>query len=879
MAVLTEYGSKGMKKLIFIAILLLWSGTVVFGTHNRAGEITYKHAGGLQYDFILVTYTKDSAPADRPELVVFWGDGESDTLQRSNGNGNGVLVANDIKRNEYLGSHTYSAHGTYTVSMEDPNRNAGIVNIPNSVQIPFAITTTLAVYPNLGVNNSPDLLYPPIDNGCVNVPFIHNPTASDIIDNDSLSYALIPCAGFNGTPIPLWTLPAASNSISIDPNSGELYWDSPTSAGEYNIAIEITEHREDANGDWWVVGRMVRDMQIDISGCNNDPPEIEPLDDVCVEAGESVNFTVTAIDPDMNGVSLSAFGGPFEVDDPAYFPPNVQGQGQVTGIFNWQTSCLHVRKQPWQVVFRAEDAGISPNLVDLETMNITVVSPAPQDPQAVPVGDAIDLSWNASVCTEAVGYDIYRKNQFYGFTPDDCETGVPGYTGYQKIGSTNGLNATSFPDNNNGAGLTKGNSYCYMIVSRYPDGAESYASVEVCAELLRDQPLITNVTVQATDETAGQIEVRWVKPIEIDSVQYPGPYAYKIYRAAGVNGFNYVEIATINGIDDTNYVDTDLNTVDSGHRYRIDFFQDNAGTLDPISRSDPASSIFINLVPTDQAIIVNCSVDVPWINQEYVIYRLDPGTANYDSVGFSSSNQYLDTGLENNQTYCYYVETRGAYSGSGLPAPLVNSSQEACEAPTDTSAPCPPVLQVEKNCNESFNQLNWGFPDNECGIDAIQYEVYYTPVEGMEFELLATITDPADSSYLHGNLFSIAGCYAVVAVDSFMNFSSFSNVVCVDNCPEYELPNVFTPNGDMENDRVVPISNKYVESVEVIIYNRWGSVVYETTDVNINWDGTHGASGSPVPEGVYYYVCLVTEVRLAGLETRKLTGFIHLFRD
>ena len=867
-----------MKKFLSIVTVFLWSMTSVFGTHNRAGEITYEHINGLSFRFTLVTYTKDSAPADRPELTVFWGDGNSSVLSRSNGGGNGQPIGNDIQRNIYIGEYTYPAPGTYTVTMEDPNRNANVQNIPNSVQIPFAISTTLVINPNLGFNNAPDLLYPPIDNGCVNVPFVHNPTAFDQ-DGDSLSYSLIPCAGQNGQPIPLWTLPSASSSIAIDAVTGDFLWDSPVTAGEYNIAIQITEHRKDGNGNWTVVGRMVRDMQIDIAGCNNNPPEIDPLDDVCVEAGDVVSFPVTATDPDANVVSLSAFGGPFELPDSAFFPQDIQGQGTVTGTFSWQTTCAHVQLQPYQVVFRAEDSGVFPQLVDIETMYILVVGPAPENVIATPVSNTIDLSWDISVCTEVVGYDVYRKNQFYGFVPDECETGVPGYTGYSKIASLNGLNSNSYLDDNNGLGLPKGNSYCYMIVARFPDGAESYASAEVCAELPRDQPIITNVSVLSTEVSAGSIDVRWVKPLEIDSVQYPGPYAYKVYRAEGTNGTTYTELSTLSGINDTDFVDTGLNTQNIAYRYRIDFLQDDGTSTTLISESDPASSVFINLVPTDQAIIVNWTINVPWINEEFIIYRQDPGAATFDSVGVSFSNNYLDSGLENNKVYCYYVETVGAYSGSSIPSPLLNLSQENCEAPNDTTPPCPPILRVEKSCDQNFNQLNWGFPDDLCGIDAIEYQVYYTPVEGEEFELLVTIGDPADSSYTHENLSSVAGCYAVVAVDSFLNVSEFSNVVCVDNCPEYELPNVFTPNGDGNNELVIPISNKYVESVEMTIYNRWGAIVYETNDININWDGTNYRSGQPVPEGVYYYVCKVNEVRLSGLEQRELTGFIQLFRN
>jgi len=47
------------------------------------------------------------------------------------------------------------------MTMEDPNRNAGIINIPNSVNIPFFLETTLVINPFLGNNNSPELLNPP----------------------------------------------------------------------------------------------------------------------------------------------------------------------------------------------------------------------------------------------------------------------------------------------------------------------------------------------------------------------------------------------------------------------------------------------------------------------------------------------------------------------------------------------------------------------------------------------------------------------------------------------------------------------------------------------------------------------------------------------
>ena len=86
--------------------------------------------------------------------------------------------------------HTYSSPGTYTMYMEDPNRNYGVVNIPNSVNVPMYVQTILVINPFLGYNNSPTLLNPPVDVGCVDQIFIHNPGAYDV-DGDSLSYRLV----------------------------------------------------------------------------------------------------------------------------------------------------------------------------------------------------------------------------------------------------------------------------------------------------------------------------------------------------------------------------------------------------------------------------------------------------------------------------------------------------------------------------------------------------------------------------------------------------------------------------------------------------------------------------------------------------------------
>jgi len=860
-----------MKKYILLLVSCFLLSASARATHNRAGEITYRKISNLTYEATITTYTKESSPADRPYLEIFWGDGSSDTIQRINEPGE--MIGPDVKKNIYIGVHTYSTIGSYCMYFEDPNRNAGVINIPNSVNVPFYVSTCLYMNPFLGANNSPILLNPPIDDACINRVYIHNPGAYDP-DGDSLSYELTVCLGYLGEPVPGYTLPPG---IDVNPYTGDFTWNVPTAIGEYNFAMYIHEWR---NGI--LIGTVTRDMQITVVSCDNNPPEIHTITDTCVEAGTLLEFMVYGTDPDNDYLTMTSTSGlyaytgnPSPPEFPATFPQPVNGVGSVSAEFSWQTACSDVQLQPFTASFRVEDDDDQNmvNLVDYHTVNITVVGPSPKNPAANPVGNTIQLSWDVSECPQAIGYKIYRRNGYYGFFPDHCETGVPAYTGYSYIGSVSGLNTTTYTDNNNGAGLLHGVEYCYMIVAYYPDGALSYASLEVCTDLVKDIPIITNVSIITTDVTTGSDSVVWSKPTELDTVQIPGPYQYRIYRSADFTGSNFSQVATFSSLNDTIYVDNNINTENNPLSYKIELY---SVPLDLIVGSTQASSVFLSIAETDNQLILSWQHNVPWTNYRYDIYKSDG--SNFVFLDSTYQQTYTDTGLVNGTSYCYKIRSVGSYFSEGLVEPLYNFSQEKCGIPVDTTAPCPPALSVIPDCDNFLNQLEWAFSGGSCSDDVVEYRIYYTPFIDSAFSLLISITDPNQFEYLHDSLTSIAGCYAITAVDSVGNESAIMDSVCVDNCPVYELPNIFTPGSDNLNDLFVPFPYRYIESIDLSIYNRWGNLVFETKDPAINWDGKNKDSKILCSDGVYFYVCEVNEIHLTGIETRKLKGFVYLIR-
>lgn len=291
-----------IKRRIFYALALLLAVTFsATATHNRAGEITYRQISDLTFEVTVTTFTYTLSKADRPSLDVEWGDNSITNVARISE----TILPNDYKKNVYVAEHTYPGPGVYRIVVQDPNRNLGVENIPNSVNVVFSISTILIVNTGIGRNSTPLLLNPPYDKAALGQVFIHNPAAFDP-DGDSLSYKLTVCTREDGKPIQNYTLPPASRKFYVDSISGDLVWDAPTAIGIYNVAMEIQEWRAGIK-----IGVVIRDMQIEVYETDNNPPVTSELTDLCIEAGRQVSLDIHATDVDLDSITLMATSGIF----------------------------------------------------------------------------------------------------------------------------------------------------------------------------------------------------------------------------------------------------------------------------------------------------------------------------------------------------------------------------------------------------------------------------------------------------------------------------------------------------------------------------------------------------------------------------------------
>ncbi len=178
-----------------------------------------------------------------------------------------------------------------------------------------------------------------------------------------------------------------------------------------------------------------------------------------------------------------------------------------------------------------------------------------------------------------------------------------------------------------------------------------------------------------------------------------------------------------------------------------------------------------------------------------------------------------------------------------LPLPIAS----ATSTPNTGGAPLPVLFT---NQSQNATTYSWDFGDGNTG----------TSLD------LSTVN----------NTYLTAGTYYVVltASNGFCDDTWTDSIVVIPVLPvEVEVPNVFTPNSDGNNEGYF-VWTKNAASIDAVIVNRWGNVMVKIDNLTYQWDG-RTQDGTEASAGVYFIK--YTVIGLDGSETKGHT-FFHLIR-
>lgn len=336
---------KTMRQFLFY---LLFSVCLINNSQARflGGFINAKHSSGYSYKISATTFVEPGSTADVPSIKIYYNDGSYDTFWRVNNSGMGIIVENNIKKNVYEGIHTFAGVGIHLIYLSELARKAGIMNIPNSVNVDFYIETSIYVFdPSTDcISNSVDFDRMPISN-----TYTGNEYRSDLplvsSDNDSISYSLIVCKSA-GIDISGYYIPS---DFSIDPFSGQLIWSNPgiSSAGLWDFAIKVKKWRKGI-----LVGESLFDFLLTVSPGTTSPYyfNVSPVCTINVDSNYicTINPTNTLnIKIQSSASMLKTYSETKYLSNPSAVIEDIDSVN-----YTWTPNTSNSRSYPYKVTFR-----------------------------------------------------------------------------------------------------------------------------------------------------------------------------------------------------------------------------------------------------------------------------------------------------------------------------------------------------------------------------------------------------------------------------------------------------------------------------------------------------------------------------------------------
>jgi hypothetical protein len=341
--------------LVFIS-LLVSTTTGVFATHLRAGEISVWRVPGTLTVYVtlqIYTNTIDTRTRVGGDVdYIDFGDcthmlvPETENTLRPD-LGFGVAMVS------FTTTHTYAVPGQYVISYSEPNRNAGIANMDNSVNTRFYLESRMSVDSSFGDDYSSPVPLSESVFQVSNLTDIRLSTACVDSSDYKLFYTAVTPMRGKRFPVTNYRYP---ENYKVNLYNGEITWNRKVGnsfrEGEYSFAIKISQ----VNNQGYEVGYMIRDFQIivedeDVDLLINDNIDLDENGRIFLPSDSSTDLTVTALCLSCHGISMKVLPG-FDQGNGAINSTYDSTRTMSSLTIHLATNNSMVRQTPYAIVVR-----------------------------------------------------------------------------------------------------------------------------------------------------------------------------------------------------------------------------------------------------------------------------------------------------------------------------------------------------------------------------------------------------------------------------------------------------------------------------------------------------------------------------------------------
>jgi gliding motility-associated-like protein len=339
-----------------------------------------------------------------------------------------------------------------------------------------------------------------------------------------------------------------------------------------------------------------------------------------------------------------------------------------------------------------------------------------------------------------------------------------------------------------------------------------------------DSDIATSMVIEAKQES-GKVEISWNKYDVTTGWDFT---EYELYA-------NGILLEKFSSVDDIKYTDTN---VDCGYSfsYKVVAKLKKGNT----SFSSTSSEVIVRVendgteTITGASVSVNgdkvlISTEIPARTYTLNIDRAESGSTLFRRImTLDNENEYLDSGINpSEKSYCYKFSYR------------------ACNIDYKPTEPICTIL-----LKKDVSVLSWS-PEQPFLDDLENYTVSQTSISGVNVE-----TDRQQNltfSPQFNNQSELEYAFLVKATSQNGNFESLSNTITYRRGAGVFVPTAFTPNDDIYNNTLFAVAEQ-VKSFDFTIMNRWGNVVFHTSNLAEGWDGKIDGVNAAVGSYVYKIV-------------------------